>query len=209
MGYFFKMKKLILILLTLTLFSFSATEASSWSAEFQVGLDAYESRDYTTAVRVWKRLSENGEADAHMAEFWLGNMYYQGKGVPQDFKTAMKWFRQSAEQGSPFAQQSLGDMYRKGEGVQLNYKTAVKWYRLAAGKGYTPAHRNLGVAYGLGHGVQRNLSRAHMWLNIAASSGDKSARKQRKAVAKRMTSSQIEKAQDLASECVRKNYKEC
>ena len=48
-----------------------------------------------------------------------------------------------------------------------------------------------------------------MWWNIAASNGQKSAGKNRQIVAKNMTLSQIEKAQDLARECVAKNYKGC
>jgi len=48
-----------------------------------------------------------------------------------------------------------------------------------------------------------------MWWNIGASSGDKAAVKARGIVAVQMTPSQLEKAQDLARECVRKNYKGC
>jgi hypothetical protein len=50
-----------------------------------------------------------------------------------------------------------------------------------------------------------------MWFNIAAkfSSGRKLAAKNRDNVAKRMSSSQIEKAQDLARQCVKKKYKGC
>ena len=50
---------------------------------------------------------------------------------------------------------------------------------------------------------------AHMWYNISAANGDKDAQKNRDIVAKRMTPSQIEKAQELARQCVRKKYKGC
>ena len=53
-------------------------------------------------------------------------MYYNGKGVPQDYKTAVKWYTLAAEQGNADAQVNLGDMYRKGDGVQQDYKTAMK-----------------------------------------------------------------------------------
>ena len=46
-----------------------------------------------------------------------------------------------------------------------------------------------------------------MWYNISGSSGHKIARDQRDKLAKEMCPSQIEKAQDLARGCVRKNYK--
>jgi hypothetical protein len=48
-----------------------------------------------------------------------------------------------------------------------------------------------------------------MWFNIAASSGNKIASKKRDIIAKQMTPSQLEKAQDLARECVHKKYKGC
>jgi hypothetical protein len=49
-----------------------------------------------------------------------------------------------------------------------------------------------------------------MWYNIAASSGkSENASKNRDIVAKRMNSNQIETAQRLARECVKKNYKGC
>ena len=63
--------------------------------------------------------------------------------------------------------------------------------------------------YGKGQGVIKDFVYAHMWLNIAASSGEKYAVKYRDIVAKRMTPSQLEKAQDIARECGRKNYKGC
>jgi hypothetical protein len=85
----------------------------------------------------------------------------------------------------------------------------VKWYTLAAEQGVAFAQSNLGVMYGTGQGVIQDNVYAHMWLNIAASSGHKSASKNRDIIAKRMTPSQLEKAQDLARECVRKNYKGC
>jgi len=101
-------------------------------------------------------------------------------------------------------------MYRNGQGVPKNYKIAAKWLRLAAEQGDAGAQTNLGNAYGRGQGVIQDNVYAHMWFNIAASSGRfKIASKNRDNIAKRMTPSQLEKAQDLARECVRKKYKGC
>ena len=52
--------------------------------------------------------------------------------------------------------------------------------------------------YYYGQGVPQHYKTAHMWYNIAASSGN------RDTFAKRMNSNQIEKAQKLAREYVRK-----
>ena len=81
---------------------------------------------------------------------------------------------------------------------------------LLRNKGHAKAQYNLGLMYAKGKGVLQDYVRAHMWYNIAAMSGEsKNASKNRDIVAKRMTPSQLEKAQDLARECVAKDYKGC
>ena len=101
-------------------------------------------------------------------------------------------------------------MYAEGNGVPQNDRTAVKWYTLAANQGLALAQFNFGVMYYAGKGgvIQDNIY-AHMWWNLAASQGDENARKYRDIIDKKMFPSQIEKAQDLARECVKKNYKGC
>ena len=48
-----------------------------------------------------------------------------------------------------------------------------------------------------------------MWFNFAALQGSKTAEENIKILSIQMTPSQLEKAQDLARECVRKKYKGC
>lgn len=69
----------------------------SWSADFQKGFTAAQSGDYATALREWTPLAEQGDA---IAQFNLGVMYETGQGVPQDYKTAVKWYRLAAKQGN-------------------------------------------------------------------------------------------------------------
>ncbi len=90
-----------------------------------------------------------------------------------------------------------------------DYATALKEWRPLAEQGGAHAQLNLGVMYFNGQGVTRDYIRAHMWWNIVVSLGDKGAAKNRDIVAREMTYTQIEKAQDLARECVAKNYKDC
>jgi TPR repeat protein len=71
-------------------------------------------------------------------------------------------------------------------------------------RGPAGAQSNLSVMYEYGQGVPQDYIRAHIWYNIAASSGDKNASKNRDILAKRMTLSQLETAQKLAREYVRK-----
>ena len=59
-------------------------------------------------------------------------MFAEGKGVPQDYREAVKWYRLAAAQGNDLAQVSLGVMYTKGRGVRQDFVRAYIWFNLAA-----------------------------------------------------------------------------
>ena len=126
-----------------------------------------------------------------------------------DYATALKELTPLAEQGHSDAQYNLGLLYNNGQGVPQDYSTAVKWWTLSAEQGDADAQKALGLMYGLGKGVLKDNVYAHMWLNIAASNGDENASGNRDIMAERMTPSDISKAQQLARECVAKDYKGC
>ena len=89
-------------------------------------------------------------------------------------------------------------MYYNGLGVPQDYKEAIKWYRLTAEQGDAKAQYNLGNMYAKGTGVLQDYALAHMWFNLSGSNGDKDAVENRDIIEKRMTPSQIEKAQEMA-----------
>ena len=89
------MRKLTTII-CLTLAVLLGSARMSASADFQKGAAAAQRGDYSTALREWKPLAEQGNADAQNN---LGLMYREGQGVPQDYKTAVKWYQRAAEQG--------------------------------------------------------------------------------------------------------------
>ena len=73
-----------------------------------------------------------------------------GRGVGQDEKEAVKWYRLSARQehGHALAPYILGTMHNAGKSVEQDDKEAVKWYQLlAAGHGFAMVQHNLGVMY--------------------------------------------------------------
>jgi uncharacterized protein len=178
----------------------------AFSADFQKAENAYNKGDYTTALREWTPLAEQGDLYAQTA---LGIMYYEGKGIPQDYKAAINWFTLAAEQGIDLAQFNLGQMYRNGKGIPQDYENAAKWFTLAAEQGNDLAQNSLGFQYHLGRGVLQNYPLAHMWWNVSSSLGNEDSRKLRDIIAKQMSPTQIETAQRLARECVKNNYKGC
>ena len=76
--------------------------------------------------------AKQGDADA---QFNLGSMYYQGKGVPKDYKQAIYWYTKAAEQGDDEAQFNLGLMYYEGQGVPKDYIQTYAWWNIAASQG--------------------------------------------------------------------------
>ena len=81
-------------------------------------------------------LRARAEAGVPGAQFNLGVMYAEGRGVPQDEAAAVSWYRLAADQGLAEAQFNLGGMYAEGRGVSQDGAVAARWYRLAAAQGY-------------------------------------------------------------------------
>lgn len=174
--------------------------------DFDAGVAAYDRGDFATAFREWSLLASQGDA---VAQYNLGVMYGKGEGVTQDYQEAVKWYRLSAAQGEAGAQYNLGNMYRDGKGVLQDYREALKWFRMAASQGKAAAQAHLGAMYGNGQGVIQDNVYAHMWFNMAAAQGIEIAAQNRDLAAKKMTNAQIAQAQELARQCVAKNYKGC
>lgn len=138
------------------------------------------------------------EQDNTLAQYNLSNMYSKGHGVPQNSMQAAKWMSKAAEQGLGYAQFFIARICEVS--TPPLYKAAAKWYRKAAEQEYPDAQYNLGVLYLKGQGVPQDYVMAHMYFNLAAIHGDKGALKAKNIVEKNMSSSQLEKSQDLARE---------
>ena len=153
-----------------SVFSFQSTAwADTTEQQFQQGFEATERGDYQTAFKLWLPLAEQGHAKA---QFNLGVMYANGRGVKQDDFEAVKWYRQAAEQGYASAQFNLGNMYANGRGVKQDDVESVKWHRQAAEQGYAKAQAILGFSYLLGKGIQVNKSLAKEWFGKACDNGE-------------------------------------
>lgn len=171
-------------------------------ADYTAGWIAYTQGDYATAAKEWRTLAEQGNDSLQLE---LGVMYELGRGVSQDNTEAAKWYRLAADQGNVWAQFAIGTMYDQGRGVPQDYAKAAQWYRLAAKQGHTSAQYNLGLMYAEGRGVPQDNVDAYMRLNLAALLGHEWAARDRDAMAKKMTSSDVSNAQRLAREWMAKH----
>ena len=102
--------------------------ADAVNGSFGRGSSAYTQSPYAKAARI-ARLAERGDAKAQAELGWL---YLRGRGVPQSYHLAAKWFYRAAEQGQGGAQFELGLLYNKGQGVRHNLVLAHMWMNLSA-----------------------------------------------------------------------------
>ena len=80
---------------------FSAPAGADNAAQLQQIDAAYDARDYGQVIRLLQPFAQQGNVDA---QYNLGMMYLDGKGVAQNYKQAMVWFQKAAQQGDIGAQ---------------------------------------------------------------------------------------------------------
>jgi uncharacterized protein len=76
-------------------------------------------------IRAAQRGNVNAEAE-------LGWMYETGRGVPQNYYKAAKWYFLAAVRGHGDAQFQLGLLYNKCLGVPCDYVLSYMWLNLSA-----------------------------------------------------------------------------
>jgi len=149
---------------------------------------------------VWSSLYREKLQEANSgsgeAQFDVGTMYQNGRGVKADRDKAIEWYGKAAEQGNTSAvsrlglmeanqasfssemlqaeqgnaesQYNVGNMFAKGNGTNMDLGQAVGWYEKAASQGHTKAAYKLGLAYYEGSGVRTNARQARKWFSVAA-----------------------------------------
>lgn len=105
-------------------------------ADVEKGNAAFARRDFETAFNALKPAAEAGDADA---EFKIGFMYINGRGVDRDFANALLWMQRAADQGHAEAQYNMALNYAGGRGVAEDAVQAFFWSSLAAQQGYRAA----------------------------------------------------------------------
>ena len=116
--------------------------------------------------------AEEGDAEA---QFNLGILYEDGKGVSQDAAEAVRWYSLSADQGFREAQYLLGLMCDEGTGVAQDHSKAVEWWLKASEQGHPMAQCNLGGSYFDAIGVPEDCKEGLKWLQLSAEQGQEEA----------------------------------
>ena len=154
------MKTTLCLALLLAASAAHALSDSEKETLMTAAVEAYEQKDYATALEKWQTLAEKGDAEAQSN---LAVLYYEGKGVAQDYGKALEWLEKAATQGDARTQTNLGLLYAQGHGVPQDYGKAREWYEKAALQGNAVAQYNLGDLYYTGLGVPQDYGKAREW----------------------------------------------
>ncbi len=121
-----------------------------------------------------------------------------------DYAKARRLWKALSAKGDSTAPYNLGRMYALGRGARPNEAIAAQWLEVAALRGNALAQSDLSVIYAYGRGVSPDLVRAYAWATLAGNgfpdwSKDLRdiARRNRDAVARRMTAAELNAAQAL------------
>jgi TPR repeat protein len=87
-------------------------------------------KDYGAAFDWCRRAARQA---VRPAQYYVGWMYYYGRGTERSYPDAFDWYRRAARGGDTRAMTYVGLMYRLGRGVERNPDAALQWYRRATG----------------------------------------------------------------------------
>ena len=102
-----------------------------------LGIAYYELQDYYNAKKSIETSCNNGNGDLAQSEpcYNLGQMYYEGKGVSQDYYKAHELYKKACDMKYGAACNNLGWLYSSGLGVKQNRSTAKQYYGKACDLG--------------------------------------------------------------------------
>jgi TPR repeat protein len=103
-------------------------------SDLEKGIAAFNTQDYTQALRLLKLLAEQGNAEAQCI---IASMYHLGLGVESNPPEAVKWYIKSALAGCGVAANNLAGIYLSGaDGVPADRAAAEKWFQKAREQGF-------------------------------------------------------------------------
>ena len=104
----------------------------------------------------------------------IGDMYEQGRELPQDHLAAIDWYRKAAQSGEPSVRVKLAN-FLIIHGGEPNYHEALQSCVEAGKLMYSPGALCAGLLYEKGMGTPQNLSEALKWFDKSAQMGNAQA----------------------------------
>lgn len=110
-------------------------------------------------------LAKRGDPEA---QYLVGVAYLEGKRVPRDPATGIRWLRHATSQQHTEARFALAAAYRDGNGVPQNHAGAARLFRDGAIARHPPSQLELAKLYAQGRGVAQDDAQAIELINVAA-----------------------------------------
>lgn len=118
------------------------------------------------------------QSKSKLSDFQLGNMYFYGKEVEQDYKLALKYYERAED--NPYAMYKIGMMYEKGIGVEEDHETSVRYYKKAFNlfqeiekeQGDDNTAYRLGRMYLSGKGCETDYKKAEDYFEKSSKAGN-------------------------------------
>lgn len=142
---------------------------SSKQPDFEKALQKYNRGNFQQAFNSFSPLAKEGDPKA---QFYLGNMFFFGKGTNQDYKKAVVFYKLAADANCPAAQNNLSVCYFSGLGVEKDFKKGLTYLQIASLEGQPIALLRLGARYYNGDGVEQNYKLAFHCFDLAKRKGN-------------------------------------
>lgn len=141
---------------------------ASAANHYNQGAFYFSQGDYLTALQLWTPLAKQGNS---AAQYSIGLLYDQGKGVTKDPRRALEYFQSAADQNLPVAQYYLGMKYYAGLDVEKNAIKGRQLLEQAAQSDYLQAQFQLASIYNKQNGDTKDSMLATYWYTRAAENG--------------------------------------
>lgn len=151
--------------------------------------------DPAQAVMWLQKAADQGNIDSKVL---LGDAYYNGRGVKQDYKKSFALYSQAAAQNHNYAAYMLGVQCMDGSGVDKDVTAGFSWLLRSAGLNFDDAQLGVARSYAAGIGVAKDSVAAAVWFQIYELNGHPEALPDREAVEKTLTPEQLADAQAQA-----------
>lgn len=148
--------------------------SNSGLSNHSLGVKAYQLGEFRRAFDAWSLGAYEGDIEA---QYNLGVLYLEGRGVERNLLQARNWFLKAARKQHLEAQYNLGHMAFSGMGTEKDTEAALKWWQQAAEGGYAQAQFNYGRALYLGVEGRQDKQAGLALIRAAADQRDQRAQK--------------------------------
>ena len=136
------LRRIVFVSLFAFLFSYSPITAAeneeyicdifSESGDLRKAIDAYNSRQWDSALALATKCGNGGSAQA---QFMAGVIYFDGRGkVQKNISLAISWWERAANAGNYSAAMNLGTALARGQGTIRDRARAHMWWNMMASK---------------------------------------------------------------------------